>query len=750
MGKSFFHRSCQKIRQKAAGLRNALRNRFSKQISFIRKHTEKPLAQIRKWEERPILFTVGLGLLLNLIVEMLSRRSVIEGISYLVQSPHIFLFNSLIVIVTLSLALLFKRKEFVYILMSVVWLALGVTNCVLLGFRTTPLNAMDFRTFKNVMSIMTVYFTKTQITMMAVGACVLTALIALIFIKSPKNRQRPARALSCIAALGITLFAAASFSISTGSVATTFHNIQDAYEDYGFAYCFACSVVDRGISEPENYSESSIQAIMDEIRSSGENGEISGGENGDSSGGEEVVRSEKATKKTPNIIFIQMESFFDVNHLKDVTYSEEPLPNFTALKENYTSGWLTTPSFGAGTANTEFEVLSGMSLEYFGPGEYPFTTVMRETAAESVAYNLKEYGYAAHAIHNHTGKFYGRYLVYPHLGFDSYTSVEYMQNVARNPLNWAEDSCLAEEIRKAMDSTEQQDFVFAVSVQGHGKYPEEPIDPDQTITADGFYEEEATGFEYFVNQIHEMDAFLGDVTQMLEESGEPCVLVIYGDHLPKFSFEPQDLVNGNIYQTEYVIWDNIGLKKNDRNLTTYQLYSFVLDQLDMHNGVIAPFHQNLSESGSYYSSLHALQYDILYGEAYCYGGVKPYERVNMRMGIDEISISDITVVGDSIYVSGQNFTTASKIFINGDQVKTNYLSPERIQAMEGASLEEGDEIEVIQMSSKKTQLSSTGTWLWYSDGAQPVTDENTAANQVLDSELSDEDLAEDIRTDGDE
>ncbi len=63
------------------------------------------------------------------------------------------------------------------------------------------------------------------------------------------------------------------------------------------------------------------------------------------------------------------------------------------MKENYTSGWLTTPSFGAGTANTEFEVLSGMSLEYFGPGEYPFTTIMRETTSESVAYDLKDYGY---------------------------------------------------------------------------------------------------------------------------------------------------------------------------------------------------------------------------------------------------------------------------------------------------------------------------------------------------------------------
>ena len=223
-----------------------------------------------------------------------------------------------------------------------VWLGLGITNYVLLGSRTTPLNAMDFRTFKDVMGIMTVYFTKGQIAMMAAVVALLAAVIALIFIKAPKRKIRPVKAASSIAALGIVLSAATTLSIASGSIATTFHNIQDAYKDYGFAYCFACSVVDRGISEPDDYGEDSIGEIVAEIKEKG--------------GNAEVVRSEKATEKTPNIVFLQMESFFDVNHLKDVTFSENPLPNFTAMKKNYTSGYLTTPSFGAGTANTEFEV----------------------------------------------------------------------------------------------------------------------------------------------------------------------------------------------------------------------------------------------------------------------------------------------------------------------------------------------------------------------------------------------------------
>jgi hypothetical protein len=412
------------------------------------------------------------------------------------------------------------------------------------------------------------------------------------------------------------------------------------------------------------------------------------------------------------------------------------------MKENYSSGLLTTPSFGAGTSNTEFEVLTGMSMDYFGPGEYPYTTILRETTDESVANDLKPYGYSSHAIHDHTGKFYGRYLVYPELGFDSFTSVEYMQDVERNPLNWANDSCLTTEITKALDSTEEQDFVFAVSVQGHGKYPTEVIDDTQTITCEGFNMDETVGFEYYVNQIHQMDAFLGELTDTLSQSEEPTVLVVYGDHLPKFSISPTDLDNGNIYQTEYVIWDNFGLEKQDKNLTTYKLYSEVLDRLDMHTGVITQFQQYCEDDVSFYADLHTLQYDLLYGECYAYGGTKPFVKTDMQMGIDEITISGVSQVGSYLYVTGENFTTASKIYINGSEYVTTYLSSGRICCEDAGQLEPGDVIDVIQMSSKKTKLSSAGKWAWYPDGAVQV--EAGSKNLSLDTKETEEEIKQEI------
>ena len=144
---------------------------------------------------------------------------------------------------------------------------------------------------------------------------------------------------------------------------------------------------------------------------------------------------------------VQLESFIDPNRLEGFTYSENPVPVFTELKENYTSGYLSVPAIGAGTANTEFEVLTGMSLDYFGPGEYPYKTILQQSTCESIAYNLKELGLGTHVIHNNTGTFYDRHLVFPNLGFDSFTSLEYMNHVDKNPLGWAKDTiltCMAE------------------------------------------------------------------------------------------------------------------------------------------------------------------------------------------------------------------------------------------------------------------------------------------------------------------
>lgn len=213
------------------------------------------------------------------------------------------------------------------------------------------------------------------------------------------------------------VFGISGLAIKFNVVDTYFPNLAYAYRDNGVPYCFINTWMNIGVSKPDDYSEDSIKSIFTEEELATTVGKTEG-----------VSGDNK-----PNIIFIQLESLMDPLTLKDIEFSEDPIPNLRKLYSETSSGRLTVPSVGAGTANTEFESMTGMSLKFFGPGEYPYKNIMLESTCESIPYNLKQIGYGTHAIHNHRGVFYGRNEVFPNLGYDTFTSVEYMNNVGRTP-----------------------------------------------------------------------------------------------------------------------------------------------------------------------------------------------------------------------------------------------------------------------------------------------------------------------------
>ena len=197
-----------------------------------------------------------------------------------------------------------------------------------------------------------------------------------------------------------------------------------------------------------------------------------------STGGNVSIDSPQANSNSevfdqPNIIFLQLESFYDVTNIEGYEYSEHPHPIYSLLKEQLPGGKLSVPSIGAGTANTEFETISGMDVSLFGIAEYPYLSVLQTQTCESMAYNAKAYGYTSHAIHNHKGTFYDRNKVFPNLGFDTFTSLENMPEIVRNQRKWGKDSMLIDPILKSLDSSFGKDLIYAISVQPHGRYPSE-------------------------------------------------------------------------------------------------------------------------------------------------------------------------------------------------------------------------------------------------------------------------------------
>ena len=658
-----------------------------------------------------LIFHALLACIINFVIEAISRHSVVAAWDYMTGTPMVFLYNAFMIFVTFSIVYLFKRRIFVRMIIGAIWVILGIANGYILLKRVTPFNAQDLKIAGDGIALINNYCNGFEVVVIAVGAVALLIWLISMWRRGGQyaGKIHHIAALIGIIVCGVLYTFVTNIAIDKRVVSTYFGNIAFAYEDYGLPYCFSASLFNTGISEPNGYTKKAMAKFdMD--------GELN------------QTATSRSSDELPNIIVVQLESYFDVANAEFFTTSEDACPNLHNLYQNYSNGYFKVPSVGAGTANTEFEVLTGMNLRYFGPGEYPYKTYSKKHPTESAATALASLGYGTHALHDNTGNFYSRANVFNNMGFDTFTSKEFMNVLQTTENGWAKDEILTHHIMEAMDTTKQEDFVFTVSVQGHGNYPETQVIENPKIKVEGIEDEALKNkWEYYVNQVYEMDQFVGDLIKAVEERNEPSVVVFYGDHLPTMGLKAEDLKSRYLYNTNYVIWDNIGLQKHDKNIPAYQLMSEVLNRLDIHSGTVFNYHQQRKGTKNYLSDLELLQYDILYGKQYVYNGKAPITEGHMVMGIRNVSLSSIVPQLNSGYsLYGENFTKYSRVYVNGEKQKSSFLNNTRINLSE-TELKDGDVIQVGQVGSSDTIFRMSDKYT-YQNG-QLVKQEGTATDK---------------------
>ncbi len=621
------------------------------------------------------------------LIEMISRRSFSAAWTYMTTKPLVFAYNAALIFTTSLIVYLFRRRCFWRVLISILWLLLGIINGVILSNRVTPFTGPDLHLLTDGMAVLNKYLPAWGVVLALILLGLFALLLLILLIKAPKYKRKVKfRYDLLLVVVGAALFAGATqLALEKRVLSNYFGNIAFAYEDYGYPYCLAVTIFDTGISCPRDYSEQEITRI------------------------EKTEDNLPATNEDskPNIIFVQLESFFDPTLVEYLNISEDPIPNFRKLMKEYTSGYYKVPSVGAGTANTEFESITGMSLHYFGPGEYPYKSILKETTCESAPYVLKNLGYSTHAVHNNEANFYGRRSIFPNLGFDTFTSAEYMsEEEDKNPLGWTKDEILTDEIIKCLDSTEESDYIYTISTQGHGAYPEEQLIDDPEITVSGAETEAQNNqWEYYCNEIHEMDNFVKELTDALADYPEDVILVMYGDHLPTMGLTVEDLKNKYLFQTQYVMWDNFGLDKKVENLAAYQMAAEVMDRAGIHEGTIFRYHQARRNTRNYQVDLETLQYDVLYGKKYSYDGESPFQRIKMRMGLYDVtldSMEEISTVDHTYRLKGTNFTPSSQVKLNGEWYDTVYVNPTTLM-ISGTEINDFDRVSVVQRSNSSTR-----------------------------------------------
>lgn len=639
------------------------------------------------------------------LIEAISRHSFEEALVFLDVRTKVYCYNVLLIFLTTLPVFLIRRRIFLRIFLTSFWMMLGIINGVLLSNRVTPFTGPDLKLIKEGLGVLNKYLPPYLAVVAGILIALLIAFIVLAFIKAPKYKGVvrykwwiPGIVLAILAFWGTTRLA-----IENRILSTYFGNIASAYEDYGYPYCLSVTIFDTGISKPNGYSEE----LIDRIRAGTES------------------KKETNVEDMPNIVAVQLESFFDPTLVRFLRFSEDPIPYFRQLMKDYSSGQYIVPSVGAGTANTEFETLSGMSMRYFGAGEYPYKSILNDTTCESAANVLSPLGYSTHAIHNNEANFYSRRGVYAKLGFNSFTSEEYMdtQNDT-NALGWMRDNNLISCITDALDSSDNRDFVFTVSVQGHGAYPEEPTTENPVISVSGAQSDEANcKWEYYVNQLREMDQFIQNLIETLSKREEKTILLLYGDHLPTMGLTETDLKNRNLFETPYVIWDNMGLERKEKGIYAYQALAYVMDRANIHEGTLFSLHQSAQNRFEYQLDLQTLQYDMLYGDQYVYEQSNPYSETLLRLGVKPVKLAGVEMVGENMYyVYGENFTQSSKLEVNGEiQGESEFVDATRLFVRD-VEISSGDWLDVGQQSNSSTAkiLSHTNTLVYRVPGVEAV------------------------------
>lgn len=764
-------------------------------VPFRKLVQTKPVKTAIKIIKIPFIGYLLLACILNFILEVLSRHSFSDAWAFIYGSPLVFLYNAVIIFVTLSLVMFAKRKLFATIFVCTIWIISAFANYIVLCFRTTPFSAIDVLMIRNVMTMLDKYMTKWQLIWSVVGVVLLIALLVYLYIRLPKTKHKrnPFRASAYVCMCIVLVITLTKVAVDTQTVSDNFGNLAYAYNDYGFAYCFSNSIIDVGISKPKNYSEEAVKAVVDELEydksdvvlltkeeaentqesttteingktegntehsdslaentktdekntvTSEESSEDTGlevttagdadseeavtEEDADSeevtteenteSGEKQYYVNEKATEEFPNIIVIQLESVFDTRYMRNFYTSEDPTPTLTKLKQRFSSGLFTVPAVGAGTANTEFEMQTGMSTQFFGAGEYPFKTVMRSTTCDSIAYDLKRFGYATAGFHNNDATFYERYIDYSNLGFDNFTGMEHMYSLDYTPRGWAKDNKLDDLMIERMEQTEGRDYITTITVQCHGRYPKKYTPTLYSLDCyfTGKYEQDTqkqAAWQYYINMCRETDDMINDLLEKLQKLDEPTVVFMYGDHLPSLNLEEDDLKEISLYQTEWIMWDNIGLEVEKKDLTAYQASTYLFNRLGLQGGLMQSFHNKYMDSTDYedyLDKMELLEYDTLYGNNYAFDGHNPFPQTDMIMGIRDISVTGYQIRENEVRIFGQGFNEFSVVYVDGkpiDIVSVNDLAI----TVSLDDFVDGEEFYVAQAGDDHLVLSVTNT-----------------------------------------
>jgi phosphoglycerol transferase MdoB-like AlkP superfamily enzyme len=345
------------------------------------------------------------------------------------------------------------------------------------------------------------------------------------------------------------------------------------YYNNGFVGGFLYNLNVTPMEKPEKYTTETVNQLLMKYEDMAQ----------------EINKTREKSVNATNVIYVMSESFSDPTKLAGVEVSKDPMPLLRQQMQQHKSGEILSEGYGGGTANIEFEALTGLSMEPFVPNlSTPYTQIpsLMSHFPSAVSY-FKDEGYAATAIHPYNTSMYKRKQVYQELGFDRFLDEKTMTHtdtLGENP--YISDASAYQEILKQLKETKETDFIHLVSMQNHMPYAD--FYPETTFTAEGTADnvEAAHYFQGLAYSDEALNQFLAKLIQQEEET----IVVFWGDHLPGFYGEEVVEVNGNVamHQTPLLIFSTE--KEKPESLGTISPIYFMNHVLALANEPVSPYY----------------------------------------------------------------------------------------------------------------------------------------------------------------
>lgn len=533
----------------------------------MRKHT-KPLPARGMGLPLTFLLAVLLTGFYTLLCLWIQPNSLRSALSLFLTEPLLIVLNALpIGLLIVAFAMLFANVFFSAALVGTLCGILSIANRIKIEVRNEPLFPRDLGLLKEATSAAGSYAIRFPWPAIAavVISCALLVALGVFFRGRPLSPGRPiwtrfllrlSGAVVTISLLVYLIFTVyASTSLYNAFPASNPYYVPSVFNDLGFPYCFTHHFTTYTVDKPAGFSRAAAEEWDSGGQAPGQGAPV-------------------------NVIMVMNEAFSDVTDQPMFTYTEKenPLKNLHAIRESAhaISGHVVVPGFAGGTANTEFDVLTGMQTNALSATTTSaFRAVNRKL--DSLYRVFDADGYATSFLHPGDAWFYNRENVYDFFGAEEIEFAEDMPEIQYKG-RWVTDDYTAGLIEEKFEtaiSAGKPLFNYTTTIQNHMSYTADKYGADYAYppvqTSAPLSDQAKELLSVYIEGARDADAMLGRLTEYFTVSEEPVVLVFWGDHLPYLgdnqlaykelgmNLTPEE--NGSAgflksYETPYVIWAN--------------------------------------------------------------------------------------------------------------------------------------------------------------------------------------------------